>query len=107
MGYVSRFTLTMTGLNIPGVSNKEPDQSLRPRRYPDPTVNNHQQVMIRANGRPWPTLVIEMGRSESVASIRQHRQMYLNGLAGLMYTLGSLITRSKLERPTHGIVGET
>ena len=30
------------------------------------------------NGKPWPTLVIEIGVSENIADFRRRRQLYLN-----------------------------
>jgi hypothetical protein len=90
--YLSRFTLTVIGLDIPGVKNKEPDQSFCPKIYPDPGLNNSQQVKLMANQKPWPTLVIEIGVSESVASIRQ---LYLNHLTGVNVYIGVAYNKNK------------
>ena len=100
VSYLSRFTLTVIGLDIPGVKNKEPDQSFCPKIYPDPGLNNSQRVTLMANQKPWPTLVIEFGVSKSVANISSHQQLYL----GSMYTSESPTTRARIGQKICGIV---
>jgi hypothetical protein len=93
VSYLSRFTLTPTGLAAPGVGHKEPDQSLLPRIY-DPT-NNPSIPIMTTTGKPWPTVVIEVGVSESTDSIRNHRQLYLNHLTGVNIYIGVSYNRSQ------------
>jgi hypothetical protein len=88
-----RFTLTPTGLATPGVGHKEPDQSLRPRIY-DPT-NNPAIPIMATTGKPWPTVVIEVGVSESTDSIRSRRQLYLNHLTGVNIYIGVAYNRNQ------------
>src|SRR5271156_5811710 len=89
VNFISRFKLTRTGLPTPGIGRKEPSQSLRPRPYPDQTLNNHLQVpIIQGTGRPWPTLVIDIDVSKSTPSIRDNRQNYLNNCTGVNVYIG-------------------
>lgn len=92
MSCVSRFTLIATGLDTPGVGRKEPDQSLRPDDY-DPANNPSIPIMI-STGNPWPTVVVEVGVSESTESIRSHRQLYLNHLTGVNIYIGVSYNRN-------------
>src|SRR5271170_8254493 len=81
--------LTGTALDIPGLRKKEPDQSARPWNYPDPYLGqNHLVPLIPATGKPFPTIVVEIGVSESIASIRSQRQLYLNHLTGVNVYIG-------------------
>jgi hypothetical protein len=75
------------------VGQKEPNQSLRPRIY-DPT-NNPSIPIMATTGKPWPTVVIEVGVSESTDSIRSHRQLYLNHLTGVNVYIGVSYIRNE------------
>jgi hypothetical protein len=90
---VSRFRLTATGLDAPGVKRKEPDQSLHPVIY-DP-ANNPAIPTMNADGNPWPTVVVEIGVSESTDSICSHRQLYLNHLTGVNVYIGVSYNRNE------------
>jgi len=67
--------------------NKQPNASFHPRPYPDKSLANAHLVRIQPSGlnegRPWATLVVEIGTSETVTEIPGHRAKYLGHKTGV------------------------
>jgi hypothetical protein len=84
----SDIALTLIDLTNPSQS-KRPDDSFCPNPYPDPNQPNAANVLIDPlTNDAFPTLVFEMASSESVASLRRHREEYLSSQTGVNIHVG-------------------
>ena len=67
----------MLDTNFPG-EKKQPDSSFIPNPRPNP--NNPLGNLVQLQpifGEPWPTIVLEVGNSESITKLIEHRNKYL------------------------------
>lgn len=85
----------MLDINFPG-KRKQPDSAFLPN--PRPRPNNILGNLVKLQpvlGSPWPTVVLEVGGSESVSMLTEHRNKYLgyttqvNVFVGVSYNRNS------------------
>lgn len=84
----------MLDTNFPG-KRKQPDSAFIPN--PRPNLNNVLRNLIQLQpifGVPWPTIVLEVGNSEPVSELIEHRNKYLGHTTQVNVYVGISYNRS-------------
>ena len=95
-------SLIMLDMNLPG-RKKQPDAAYTPEPRPNPNnLLNHLIQIQPLFGIPWPTIVLEVGNSESVPKLVKHRDRCLGGKLRSTYILEYPTIETIQERQIHG-----
>jgi len=85
----------MLDTNFPG-KKKQPDSAFIPNPRPNPNDPGANLIQLQPIlGQPWPTIVLEVGNSEGVPKLIEHRDKYLGHTTQVNVYVGVSYNRNR------------